>query len=161
MNIEILQPKPFDLVGSQILIAGNAVGFEGTLQIEVTDGHDSIEAIAMAGSLAIRPFQTQIDVPDEATFPSTRLFVTVKDEGGSDEGPVSSVTVPVIYAARFFETFAGWREYSIQPGDTLTSIAASQLGDGSLFHILQQANPHIIADADVIFVGQTIRIPIE
>ena len=159
MNIEILQPRPFDLVGRRIMIAGNAVGFEGQLQIEVTDGHVQFDALASAGSIAKQQFQAHVDIPGEVPFQLTRVFVTVKDEGGG-EGVVPSVTVPVIFAAQFFETYVGYREYTIQPGDTLSAIAADQLGDPSLFHVLQQANPHIIADANVIFAGQVIRIPV-
>ena len=35
MNITILQPQPFDLVA--IMIAGNAVGFEGHLSVNVSE----------------------------------------------------------------------------------------------------------------------------
>ena len=39
-TLDIQQPQPFDLVGSTILIAGNATAFEGTLSIHVSEGHD-------------------------------------------------------------------------------------------------------------------------
>lgn len=37
MNITILQPQPFDLVVVAIMIAGNAVGFEGHLSVNVSE----------------------------------------------------------------------------------------------------------------------------
>ena len=159
-NIEVQQPQPFDLVGNRILIAGQAVGFEGQIQVEVNDGHTVLSGIAGAGSLGKRQFQTAIEVPAEGTFQQSRLFITVKDEGGG-EGVVPAVTVPVVYANFFFETYLGFRDYTVQPGDTLSTIAAAQLGDPALFPTLHLANPHIIADPNVIFPGQVIRIPIE
>ena len=36
VTLDIQQPQPFDLVGSKILIAGNATAFEGTLSIRVS-----------------------------------------------------------------------------------------------------------------------------
>lgn len=160
-NIELQQPRPFDLVGNHILVAGQAVGFEGLVQVEVSDGHTVLSAVAGAGSLGKRQFQTFVDVPSEGTFQQSLVFVTVKDEGGGGEGSVPSVTIPVVYANFFFETYLGFRDYTVQPGDTLSSIAAARLGDAALFTTLHLANPHIIADPNVIFPGQVIRIPIE
>ena len=57
MNITILQPQPFDLVGGAIMIAGNAVGFEGHLSVNVSEGHGEVTGSASAGAASIRQFQ--------------------------------------------------------------------------------------------------------
>ena len=58
MTIEIQQPQPYDLVGQTILVAGNASGFEGVLNIRVTDGHDEVQTFTSnAGALGTKQFQ--------------------------------------------------------------------------------------------------------
>ena len=68
MNIDLQQPQPFDLVGKDILIAGNAVGFESHLTIRVSEGHDEVVGAATAGSTSIRQFQVSITIPDDVSF---------------------------------------------------------------------------------------------
>ena len=85
MTLEILQPKPFDLVGSNILIAGNATGFEGHLSITVSDGHDEVSGNAYAASTAIAQFQAEIEIPATAAFTLNRLFVVVADDSGGED----------------------------------------------------------------------------
>ena len=49
--------------------------------------------------------------------------------------------------------------YKIQPGDNLTRIAESQLGDGSRWHDIFVANRDRLANADALRVGQEILLP--
>jgi nucleoid-associated protein YgaU len=49
--------------------------------------------------------------------------------------------------------------YKIQPGDNLTRIAESQLGDGSRWHDIFAANRDRLANADTLRVGQEILMP--
>ena len=80
MNIEVLQPKPFDLVGDTIMIAGNAVGFEAHLSVTVTDGHGEVVGSATAGSVQIRQFQASIPIP--AGLTSGEFFAQAFTFGG-------------------------------------------------------------------------------
>lgn len=160
MNIEIQQPQPFDLVGQKILIAGNAVGFEGHLSISVSEGHVGFDTAATAGSIALRQFQASIDIPDDPNFQLDRLFVTVQDDSGGGEAPIPIVHVPVLYGPRILPGYIGYRNYTVQAGDTLTAIAASQLGDPSMVSVIQRANAHFVTDPNVIFAGQELRIPV-
>lgn len=50
-------------------------------------------------------------------------------------------------------------EYTIQEGDTLSSIAEQLLGDASLYRSLVRANPDVLADENHIGVGQKIHVP--
>ena len=47
--------------------------------------------------------------------------------------------------------------YTVKKGDTLSGIAQSQLGSADRWPELQRLND--IPDADLIYPGQTIRLP--
>jgi nucleoid-associated protein YgaU len=49
--------------------------------------------------------------------------------------------------------------YTIVKGDTLSGIAKKFYGDGNKYHQIFEANRGIIKSADLIYPGQTIRIP--
>lgn len=155
-NIIIQQPQPFDLVGSEILIAGIAVAFEGTLTINVSEGHDDYSSFTSVGSLALKQFQGQIAIPESNSFQLNRLFVRLADDTGNEDGP--AVIVPVLFGPKILPGYTGYRNYTVVSGDTLTTIAQSEYGNNNFQPILQ-ANQNIISDPNLIFVGQTLRIP--
>jgi len=161
MNIHIQQPAPFDLVGKEILIGGNAVGFEGTLTVRVHEGHDEFTSFVNAGALALRQFQGSVTVPDDTAFKLSRLFLTISDDtgGGGDEAPIPSVTLSILYGPLILPGYTGYRERVVVSGDTLSAIANDEYGDPSMFGVIQQANQHIVPDANVIFPGTVLRIP--
>jgi len=160
MNIQILQPQPFDLVGQTIMIAGNAVGFEGHLSVSVSEGHVQFDAAASAGSIALRQFQATIEIPDAPNFQLDRVFVTVTDDSAGGEGVIPTVHVPVLYGPRILPGYIGYRNYTVAPGDTLSAISTLQYGDPGQVSVIQRANAHIIDDPNVIFPDQELRIPI-
>jgi nucleoid-associated protein YgaU len=49
--------------------------------------------------------------------------------------------------------------YVIEKGDTLSAIAKKFYGDANSYPRIFDANREVIKDADLIFPGQTIRIP--
>lgn len=51
------------------------------------------------------------------------------------------------------------QHYTVKPGDTLWAIAIRFYGYGMGWPLLYSANCRIIADPDLIFPGQRIRIP--
>lgn len=160
MNIEILQPKPFDLVGRTIMIAGNAVGFESHLSIAVSEGHVQFDGATTAGSIALRQFQAVVEIPADPEFQLDRLFVTVTDDSAGGEGVIPTVHVPVFYGPRILPGYIGYRNYTVQSGDTLSAISTAQYGDASKVSVIQRANAHLISDSDIIFPGQDLRIPV-
>ena len=155
-NLDIQQPQPFDLVGNEILISGNAVAFEGTLTINVTEGHDEYSSFTNVGSFALRQFQGSITIPDTNSFQLTRLFLRLADDTGNENGP--AVTIPILFGPKILPGYTGYRIYTVQPGDTLTGIAQAEYGNSNFQPILQ-ANQHIISDPNLILVGQELRIP--
>lgn len=156
VTLDIQQPRPFDLVGPEILIAGNAAAFEGTLTVTVSEGHDEVSAFLQVGSLGLRQFQGSVAIPAGTAFRLNRLFLTLADDTGNENGP--SVTIPVLYGPLILPGYVGWQPYTVQPGDTLTSIAQAQYGSGD-FQPIFEANQTILANPDLIFPGQVLRIP--
>jgi len=51
--------------------------------------------------------------------------------------------------------------YEIKKGDTLSAIAKHFYGDANAYPRIFEANREVIKDADLIYPGQTIRIPID
>lgn len=51
------------------------------------------------------------------------------------------------------------KTYTVQPGDTLTKIAAVQLKDPSKWQAIYQANTGIIKNPNLIYPGQKLVIP--
>jgi nucleoid-associated protein YgaU len=160
MNIDVLQPKPFDLVGTPILIAGNAAGFEGHLSISVSEGHDVVTGSARVGSRAMAQFHASIDIPADAAFTLSRLFVTVADDSGGEEGaPIPTVTLSVLYGPMILDGYMGYWTHEVVRGDTLSKLSLRYYDDASMYPVIHAANQHIVSDPDLIFPGQILRIP--
>lgn len=51
--------------------------------------------------------------------------------------------------------------YEIQKGDTLWAISQKFLGNGARYKEIFEANKEVIKDADLIYPGQKIRIPLD
>lgn len=51
--------------------------------------------------------------------------------------------------------------YIIQKGDTLSAIAKKYYGKASLYPRIFEANKEVIKDANLIYPGQKIRIPLD
>lgn len=156
--IDVQQPAAYDVVGPDIMVAGQSLTFEANVQWRVTEGHDELSGFFTSSG----QFQISIDGVEDTAMKLARLFVTVFEEDVSDgEGPApASVTVPVIYGPLLVDDYSGWQPYTIMPGDTLSAIADRFYGDPSAFGVLVAANPLTIADPDMIFAGQTIRVPL-
>jgi LysM repeat protein len=51
------------------------------------------------------------------------------------------------------------RSYTVQPGDTLSSIAHRFYGNPAHWHVLYQVNRSVIRNPDAIYQGQVLKIP--
>ncbi len=159
MNIDIQQPQPFDLVSHEILISGNAVGFESNLTIKVSDGHEEITGTATAGSTSIRQFQAGIDIPSTAAFKSNALLITVTDDSGGGEGQIQTAGIQVLFGPAILPGYLGYFEHEVAVGETLSKLARQYFDNPGQWRPIHQANQHIISNPDVIFPGQILRIP--
>lgn len=158
---EIQQPRPFDLVGNPVLVAGIATGFEATVQYRVHDGHDERTGFFNVGGGTGEhgQFQLAVDVTG-AAFALDRLFVEVYEESAEDGSEVNKVIVPVIFGPRIVPGYVGFRIHVVKPGDTLSAIAAQHYGSAGQFNNIVRANPLLISDPNLIFPGQELKIPI-
>ena len=152
------QPQPNDLVGDPLLIAGSGGGFEATIDIRVldADGNEFLTTSVQSTNL-ISAWQQQVDLPDPP--PTNRGVVEVAPSTGADE-PEARVSVPVFFGTRIVSGFRSYLLHIVQPGETLSGIAASEpLYIGSGFGPIFEANRDIIGDPDLIHPGQVLRIP--
>jgi nucleoid-associated protein YgaU len=71
------------------------------------------------------------------------------------------VTIEMINASNEDESIEIPEEifYTIEKGDTLWAIATKYYDDGNKYKYIVEANLEVIKDADLIYPGQTIRIP--
>lgn len=157
----VQQPAPFDLVGNPVLVSGIGNGFEATLQYRVHDGHDERTGhfTVGGGTGEHGQFQLAIDVTG-AAFALDRLFVEIFEESARDGSEINKVIVPVIYGPAIVDNYIGYRIHVVEPGDTLSAIAREHYGSSGAYHNIVRANPLLISDPDLIFVGQELKIPI-
>jgi len=160
-TIEILQPMPYDLVDNNILIAGNAAAFEGSLSVYVGDGHYEFRTTAQVGSMALKQFQTQIKIPKDIEFKLDKLLLTVADDSALEPGDpnIPKVHVPILFGPRIMPNYYGYWDYEVKRGDTLSSIASSVYDDPSMWEIIYRANIDKINDPNLIYTGQVFKIP--
>jgi len=74
--------------------------------------------------------------------------------GGSSTAPPADV--PAAGAPNAVETE---RSYTVVAGDTLSKIAKREYGDASKWHRIYEANKDTIKNPDLIYPGQTFKIP--
>ena len=160
-NIEVQQPTPFDLVGEEIRVAGLGVGFEATLEGRVRD-HAGAEigrwTFMTPSGISIDQFQTTHTLGAVPSTPSG--FVEVFELSAADGSEVNKVVVPVVFGTNLVPGYLGYQHRTVEPGDTLSSLANAAYGDPSLWPAIFEANRLQIADPDLISVGQVLRIPI-
>jgi LysM repeat protein len=161
MPNSIQQPKPFDLVGDPVLIAGIGQGFEATLNWRVHDGHDERTGFFNVGGGTGEHGQYQIAAAiGAAAFQLDRLFVEVFEESAADGSEINKVIVPVIYGPRIVANYIGFRIHVVKPGDTLSKISEEHYGSTSQFQRIVRANPLVIDNPNLIFAGQQLKVPI-
>ena len=161
MTNEIQQPKPFDIVGDPVLIAGIGQGFEAVLNWRVHEGHDERTGFFNVGGGTGEHGQFQVAAAiGAAAFQLDRLFVEVFEESAADGSEINKVVVPVIFGPRIVAGYIGFRIHVVKSGDTLSKIARDAYGDPGLFSRIVRANPVEISNPDQIFVGQRLKVPI-
>ncbi len=154
------QPQPNDLVGNPVLVAGSGGGFEATISLRVIDANGQVllESSLTTSNLT-SAWQTSLLLPDPP--PTTRGVVQVGPSTGADEEP-GMVSAPVFFGTAIVPGFRSYFLYTVQPGDTLSAIAAAQapLYIGTGFGPIYEANRHVIGDdPNVINPGTVLRLP--
>lgn len=161
MSIDVQQPRPYDLVGDRIAIAGVAGGaFEAGFSYRIGEGHDEVTGHFMAGDGTGGHGQFQVEANvSGAAFKSERLFVEVFHVSAKDGSELDKVVVPVILGSKLVRRYTSYLEHVVRRGETLWGIAERYYGDGKHHARLVAANPLTISDPDKIRVGDVIRVP--
>jgi nucleoid-associated protein YgaU len=158
-RFRIDQPRANDIVGDTLYLAGMGGGFEATISIRVRDDTGAVlaESFTMSTNLA-SPWQASVELPSPP--PTTRGVVEVGPSTGADEHP-GVVSIPVYFGTAIVPGFRSVLHYTVQAGDTLSSIASDQepLYIGTGWQPIFEANRHLIGDPDLIHPGTILRLP--
>ena len=159
--ITVRQPRPHDIVDDPVGVCGVGTGFEGVISARVRDNNGSElgEVPVRAGGTGIwGNFQLEIDLPGR---PSTaRGTLEVFEEAADGSGrELNKVVVPIVFGPVLIDPYNGFAQYTVEAGDSLSSIAERFLGDADRRRAVFQANRDQIEDPDRIFVGQNLRVP--
>lgn len=161
MSIDVQQPRPYDIVGDTVEIAGVAGGaFEASFTYRITEGHDEVTGHFMAGDGIGGHGQFQITADTAgAAFARERVFVEVYHVSPDDGSERDKVIVPVLLGSQIVPGYTTYLEHVVQPGQTLWGIAQQHYGNGNLYHRLVAANPTTITNPNLIHPGDVVRVP--
>ena len=157
--IFVQQPQPFDIVDDPIKVAGIGSGFEGQFAARVRDanGTELTQINVNGAGFVLFNFQVQIPLPG---VPSTsRGFLEVFEFSAKDGSEINKQIVPIIFGRTLVDPYAGFQQYTVQAGDTLSAIAQQFYGNAALFPRIFEANTHQLSNPNLIFPGQVLRIP--
>ena len=157
-SFRVDQPRPNDLVGNPVLVAGMGGGFEATIDIRVLDGGGQVLLHTSTTSTnLISAWQKEVRLPDPP--PTSRGVIEVASSTGADE-PTPRVSVPVFFGPAIVPGYRSYLLHVVRPGETLSSIAASEeLFTGTGWKPIFEANQDILANPNSIHPGQVLRIP--
>ena len=79
--------------------------------------------------------------------------------GGSSTAPRADVPPATASPAATPNVSDRERTYTVVAGDTLSKIAKREYGDASAWHRIYEANKDTIKNPDLIYPGQTFKIP--
>ena len=159
-NISVRHPRPDDIVDDPVEVAGVGTGFEGTLvaRLRNATGQEIAQKSFQAGGTGIwGSFFFRIDVPGIPNRP--RGTLEVFEPSAKDGSELHKRVIPILFGRALQNPFHGFAVYTVEQGDTLSSIAEQFLGDASRFRTIFDANRNVLDDPDEIFPGQELRIP--
>jgi nucleoid-associated protein YgaU len=159
--ISVRQPQPQDLVDDPLQVAGIGTGFEGVITARVRDatGLQLAQAPIMAGGTGVwGNYHATLPL---GTVPATAQgTLEVFEESAKGDGTeLNKIVVPIVFGRSLLDPYHGFAQYTVQPGDTLSSIANQFYGDAALYPRLFEANRHQLSNPNLIFPGQVLRVP--
>jgi nucleoid-associated protein YgaU len=157
--ISVRQPRPYDIVDDPVAVCGIGSGFEGQFAARVRDGNGAelaqITIHVQGGVLA--NYHAELPLPGVPS--TTRGTLEVFAFSAKDGSEINKRVVPIVFGRALVDPYAGFQQYTVQPGDSLSAIAQQSYGDASLFPRIFDANPNQLNNPDLIFPGQVLRIP--
>jgi nucleoid-associated protein YgaU len=123
------------------------------------NGGELREVSVRAGGTGIwGNFQVSIDLPRRPATAGGTLEVFEEAQDGSGR-ELNKVVVPIVFGPALIDPYNGFAQYTVESGDTLSSIAEQFFGDANRWRAIFQANRDQIEDPDRIFPGQVLRVP--
>jgi nucleoid-associated protein YgaU len=158
--ITVRQPRPHDIVDDPVDVCGVGTGFEATLAARVRDakGTQLAQVNVHAGGTGIWG-NFHVDIPLGAVPTTPQGALEVFGFHGGTGAEVGKVVVPIVFGRALIDPYHGFAQREVVAGDTLSAIAQQVYGDASLWPRIFEANRDQIFDPDLIFPGQTLRIP--
>lgn len=157
--ISVRQPQPYDIVDDPVEVCGIGSGFEGQFAARVRDGNGAelVQVNVNGPGAVLFNFHTELALP--GVPPTTQGTLEVFEFSAKDGSEINKQVVPIIFGRALIDPYAGFQQYTVQAGDTLSAIAQQFYGDPSLFPRIFEANINQLTDPDLIFPGQVLRIP--
>jgi nucleoid-associated protein YgaU len=115
-------------------------------------------AIRAGGTGIWGNFQVEIDLPGRPATARGTLEVFEEAQDGSGR-ELNKVVVPIVFGSALIDPYNGFAQYTVESGDTLSSIAERFFGDADRWRAIFQANRDQIEDPNRIFTGQVLRVP--
>jgi nucleoid-associated protein YgaU len=112
----------------------------------------------MAGGMGVwGNFHVAIALGD---VPATSLgTLEVFEFSAKDGSEINKVATTIIFGRALIDPYVGFAQHTVVSGDTLSGIAQQFYGDATFWPRIFDANRDQIADPDVIYVGQVLRVP--
>lgn len=159
-QITVRQPQPEDLVDDPVGVCGVGTGFEAVFAARVRDdnGAELAHISIMAGGTGIWA-NFEVQIPLGAVPPTPRGTLEVYESSAKDGSEINKVTVPIVFGRALIDPYHGFAQYTVVAGDSLSAIAQHWYGDPGAWSRIFEANRDQIADPDLIFPDQVLRIP--
>ena len=158
--ITVRHPQPHDIVDDPISICGVGTGFEGTFAARVRNrnGVELVMVTVHAGGTAVwGNFHVELDlvgVPGNA-----RGTLEIFEFSASDGSEINKVVVPIVFGRALIDPYHGFAQHTVVAVNTLSNLAQDFYGDAAQWRRIYRANRDQLHDPNLIFVGQTLRIP--
>lgn len=159
--ITVRQPQPFDLVDDPIAICGVGTGFEGVFSARARDGNGvelALVTINAGGTGVWANYQAMLPLGSVPSTPNGTVELFEFSAKG-DGKELNKVVVPVVFGRALLDPYRGFTQYTVVAGDTLTAIAHRFYSDPAQYPRIFEANRDQIANPNLIFPGQILRVP--
>ena len=158
--IAVRQPQPFDIVDDPVEVCGVGIGFEGTFAARVRDanGTELAQTSIRAGGTGVwANYHALLPLGDVPSTPQGTLEVF--EFSARDGSEINKITVGIVSGRALIDPYHGFSQHTVITGDTLSGIARQFYDDANQWPRIFEANRDQIANPDLIYPGQILRIP--
>jgi nucleoid-associated protein YgaU len=158
--LTVRQPRPHDLVDDPVEVCGVGTGFEAQFAARVRDGNGAELAqvsITAGGTGVWGNYHAELPI---GTIPATAQgTLEVYGFHAGTGAEINKVVVPIVFGRALIDPYRGFAQHAVVAGDTLSVIAQQVYGAPSQWTRIYEANRDQVLDPELIYPGQTLRIP--